>query len=205
MDGTDESLVIGLRGGDPAFLRELFQRHAAGLLAYLRRMLGDPRDAEEVLHETFRRVVTGAGSFDAERRFRPWLFAIAYNLSVDALRKRRRQLGCVSLDVQANDARDGQCGILPPLHERVPDGTPDPSETADIEDRRHLVQDAIRQLPPRQRAALILAYYHDMNYPEVAEAMGCSPGTVKTHMSRALHTLADRLPSLHAVPHGGDQ
>lgn len=205
MDPTDENLVISLRGGNNSSLRELFRRHAGSLLAYLKRLLGDPCDAEDVLQETFRRVVKNAGSFDPGRRFRPWLFAIAYNLSVDTMRKRGRRVSCVSLEAQPENGSGAHPGILPPLHERVADAAPDPSEAADMEDRRRLVEAAIAELPARQRAALLLAYYHDMSYPDVAQAMGCSLGTVKSHMSRALHSLVDRLPSPERAPRGGDR
>ena len=67
-------------------------------------------------------------------------------------------------------------------------------DTAVRNELRQTVQSALETLPPRQRAALVLAYYQGHTYPEVAEIMGCSLGTVKTHMSRALKKLSAQLP-----------
>jgi RNA polymerase sigma factor (sigma-70 family) len=82
---------------------------------------------------------------------------------------------------------------------------PSPVEAMDSTERKVLVRTAVESLPPRQKTTLILAYFHGMTYPQVADAMECSVGTVKTQMSRALRALAGRLPSnsLESLGAGG--
>jgi len=63
-------------------------------------------------------------------------------------------------------------------------------------EQKEQVRQAVEELPGKQRATLVLAYYQQLSYPEVAEVMGCSTGTVKVQMSRALRTLAQRLPDI---------
>ena len=71
-----------------------------------------------------------------------------------------------------------------------------PTEAACRQEQVEAVRQAVAALPDRQRAALVLAYYQQLSYREVAEVLGCSVGTVKTHMSRALAALAERLPDV---------
>ncbi len=81
----------------------------------------------------------------------------------------------------------------------ITDRSPGPEAEAQIEEKRRLVRSALRRLPEKQRTALILSYYQQMSYVQIAEAMGCSLGAVKTHMFRALK----RLSTLLAEPAGG--
>ena len=78
----------------------------------------------------------------------------------------------------------------------VVDPSPGPVEAASRQEQVEAVRKAVASLPDGQRAALVLAYYERMSYSQVAEVLGCSTGTVKTHMSRALATLAQRLPDV---------
>lgn len=80
--------------------------------------------------------------------------------------------------------------------DRVADPSPGPTEVACRQEQIEAVRRAVASLPDGQRAALVLAYYEQMSYSQVAEVLGCSTGTVKTHMSRALATLAKTLPDL---------
>ena len=75
----------------------------------------------------------------------------------------------------------------------------DPADELVREERKQQVRDAVETLPVKQRATLVLAYYQQLSYPEVAQVMGCSVGTVKTQMSRALATLSRRLPDSLSV------
>ena len=75
----------------------------------------------------------------------------------------------------------------------------EPSEAAIRSEQKEQVRQAVEELPNRQRATLVLAYYQQLSYSEVADVLGCSTGTVKVHMSRALRTLAQRLPDISGV------
>ena len=90
--------------------------------------------------------------------------------------------------------------LLPPALQTgafaLADNSCNPSEQALKAEQAEQVRRAIQLLPKRQRATLVLAYYQQLSYPDVAEVMGCSVGTVKTQMFRALKTLANKLPEI---------
>ncbi len=186
MEQTDEALMTAYVQGDATALAVLVRRYADQLLGYLTRMVASRQQAEDVFQETFLRVHRKAASFTAGRRFKPWLFAIATHLAIDALRRRRRTPVTVSLDAPAADEQ--------PLAARLPDPSPDPAADAIRNEQRAQVRRALDALPPRQRAALVLAYFEGLSYSEAAQSLGCSVGTVKTQMSRAFRTLARILP-----------
>ncbi len=187
MNLTDESLLNAHLEGDRSAFRELVQRHGDSLLGYLFHMTGNRDQAEDLFQETFKRVHEKAGTFRGPR-FKGWLFAIATRTAIDCLR-RRKHLKVVSLD-PGDDCDGGDCpGVV-----TTADKTSDPAiETVEREQKQQ-VRRAIDALPDKQRATLILAYFQQLSYPEVAQVMGCSVGTVKTQMSRALAALARRLP-----------
>ncbi len=191
-DQSDEALMMAYQDGNEAALETLVRRHADGLLGYLVKMTGSHAQAEDLFQETFVRVHKKSNTFRADGRFKPWLYAIGTNLALDFLRKVKRQPATLSFDYESPDAVS--------LKESVSDGKPGPDDDAAKADLRKEVRTAVEQLPPRQRATLVLAYFEDLPYKEVAQTLGCSVGTVKTQMSRALKTLAKSLPQL-AVSH----
>jgi RNA polymerase sigma-70 factor (ECF subfamily) len=192
MELTDEALMQAHQHGDAAALAELVRRYANPLLGYLTRMNRDPQQAEDLFQETFLRVHTRAATFQPARRFKPWLYAIATHLSLDLLRRRERRPRLLSLDAEPAE------GL--PLAEQVADPGPDPSEAAARNDLRGRIRAAVETLPPRQRATLVLAYFEGLSYPETARTLGCTTGTVKKQMSRALHRLARLLPEAAPRP-----
>ncbi len=126
--------------------------------------------------------------------------AIATNIANDHFRKQKRSVFILALD-------DSLRPIPETAFKECATGTNcSPVTTLIKSELKEQVRRAIRVLPTRQRTALVLAYYHDLRYREVAEVMNCSVGTVKTHMSRALHKLAEILPDpdcLSAIVHSG--
>jgi RNA polymerase sigma-70 factor (ECF subfamily) len=187
METSDEALMVAHCEGDPAAFGQLVGRYAGPLLGYLTRMVGDRHQAEDMFQETFMRVHTHAGSFRDGGRFKTWLFTIATRRSIDLLRKRGRRPASVSMDADE---------LAPGLEAELADTGCDPGVATARAEVKEQVRHAVDSLPDRQRAVLLLAYFHGLTYAEVAEALTCSPGTVKTHMSRALQTLAKRLPEL---------
>jgi len=191
---TDESLVAAHLNGDKAAFHELVGRYADGLLRYLVHMTGNRDQAEDLFQETFKRVHEKAHTFRGGR-FKSWLFTIATRATIDKARRRKR-LSFVSLD------RPGVCGGegCPTLAAvTVAENATDPADEMVREELKQQVRKAISALPVKQRATLVLAYYQQLTYREVAETLGCSIGTVKTQMSRALVALARRLPDLAGV------
>jgi RNA polymerase sigma-70 factor (ECF subfamily) len=187
MEGMDESLVAAHLRGDPAAFRELVHRYGDGVLGYLFHMTGSRDQAEDLFQETFQRVHEKARTYRGGS-FKSWLYTIATRVTIDTARRRKRAT-VLSL------SRDTDCEDDPaPLEALVAQDAPNPVDEAVKEEQKEQVRRAIESLPIGQRAALVLAYYQQLSYPEVAETLGCSVGSVKTQMSRALAKLARMLP-----------
>jgi len=190
---TDKSLIDAHIGGDRTAFGELVRRYGDSVLGYLVRMTGNREQAEDFFQETFKRVHEKGHTFRGER-FKSWLFTIATRVAIDALRKRKRQ-PVISLNQSAGCA-DGNCDELGAA---VAANCCDPAREAEMAEQKEQVRMAVEELPTKQRATLVLAYYQQLSYPDVAEVLGCSTGTVKVQMSRALRTLAQRLPDVSGV------
>jgi RNA polymerase sigma-70 factor (ECF subfamily) len=189
---SDENLLTAHRRGDSTAFEELVRRYGDRLLGYLRRMSVNHQQAEDYFQETFRRVHEKADTFQGRSSFKSWLFTIASNVAIDGMRKKTREPQMSSLNINGNSATqdyEAQTAVLS-------EAPGDPYEQAARAEQAVLVQQAIEKLPQRQRATLVLAYYQGLSYREVAQALDCSLGTVKTQMYRALRTLADILPDV---------
>jgi RNA polymerase sigma-70 factor (ECF subfamily) len=191
MQSTDESLINAHCQGDPTAFRELMRRYGSSVLKYLTRMSGSREQADDLFQETFKRVHEKAHTFRGSR-FRPWLFTIATHVAIDGLRKRRR-LRVVSMNEKSDCCQKSGGGLDAVA---VADNSFNPSQAAERAERAEQVRQTIELLPAKQRATLVLAYYQQLSYREVAEVLGCSVGTVKIQMYRALRTLAKNLPDV---------
>lgn len=171
-------------GGDGDALAQLFGRYSGAVFSLGYRMLNDREGAEELLNEAFVRVWRQAPSFDARRgKFSTWLMSVARNLGIDELRSRR--------------ARPQRADPLTP-----DDAELDPAdESADVErdvwhaERRRLIRQALRELPPAQREALELAYFEGLTQSEISARLGDPLGTTKTRIRLGLQKLRDLLLS----------
>lgn len=188
MGYSDENLIAAHLQGDPTAFRELVCRYGDGVLGYLCHMTGNRDQAEDLFQETFKRVHEKAHTFRGEC-FKSWLYTIATRATIDGARRRKKRM-MVSLN-QDSDC-DEQNGLQ--LGAVADENAPDPADEMVRQEQKEQVRRAIESLPTGQRATLVLAYYQRLSYREVAEALGCSVGAVKTQMSRALATLAQRLP-----------
>ncbi len=191
MVNTDKSLIDAHLEGDTTAFGEIVHRYGESLLGYLTRMTGSREKAEDLFQETFKRVHEKADTFRGSR-IKSWLFAIATNVAIDGMRKSRR-LQVVSLN-QKIDCDGENCQELSAV--AVADNSYEPSQKAIMTERKEQVRQALELLPAKQRATLVLAYFQQLSYPEVAQVLSCSVGTVKTQMYRALKTLAQRLPDI---------
>ena len=191
MENTDKRLIDAHLKGDKRAFGELVRRYGDSVLGYLTKMSGSRERAEDLFQETFKRVHEKAHTLRGNH-FKPWLFTIATNVAIDGMRRRRR-LQVISLN-QKLDCADGRCEELGAV--AVADNRYEPSQGAVRAEQKEQVRQAIESLPANQRATLVPAYYQQLSYREVAEALGCSIGTVKAQMYRALKTLAQRLPDV---------
>jgi RNA polymerase sigma-70 factor, ECF subfamily len=191
MEKTDKSLLDAHRQGDATAFGELVRRYGDSVLGYLVRMSGSRERAEDLFQETFKRVHEKAHTFRGPQ-FKGWLFKIASRVAVNGVRK-NRWFKAISLNQQMDCAGDDGEALEAMV---AADDSHNPSEQASRAEQTEQVRRAVGSLPPRQRATLVLAYYQQLSYREVAAVLGCSEGTVKTQMYRALRTLAGKLPEM---------
>jgi RNA polymerase sigma-70 factor (ECF subfamily) len=190
MENIDRSLIDAHLKGDTTAFGEIVRRYGDSVLGYLTRMAGNREQAEDLFQETFKRVHEKAHTFRGGQ-FKSWLFRIATRVTIDNARRRGR-LKIVSLNqrLDCNNHNSDELGAVAVADSHNPSGEVIKNEQAEK------VRQAILSLPEKQRATLVLAYYQQLSYPEVAEVLGCSVGTVKTQMYRALRTLAKKLPDV---------
>ena len=180
---TGDREIARLRKGDPDAITELIGRYQHRLYRVLVRMVGDPATAEDLFQQTWIRLMEKIGSYDARRSFEAWLFAIARNLAIDHLRRRRG----ISLD-ELDDS--GQAPV-----ERLVAAGPDVlSQLLDFE-RGTLLAAAIGELPAIHREVLTLRFEEDMKLEQIAEVAGVPLATVKSRLHRALENLRTRIES----------
>lgn len=167
----DAELISRVARGQNAALGELYDRHASLLLAVLTRVLGDPLEAEDVLHEVFLEVWEHAADYDTSRgSVRAWLVMRARSRGLDRLRAlgRGRQL--------FRDPSEKEAGAF----------TPAPESTLSV-------RLALEQLAPELRTLLELGYFEGLSSSEIAAHEQLAVGTVKSRVARALAELRDVL------------
>jgi RNA polymerase sigma-70 factor, ECF subfamily len=191
-DQTDEQLMQAYREGDPRAFELLLARHERKVWHFLRRSVGDPVLAEDLLQEVFLRVIRARGEWKGEAKFTTWLYAIARNLLVDQSRR------AVHRDARSLDAptiaRDQASETL---HDRLADGTRDAEGLASDGQVRARVEAAVADLPPDQREVFLLREVMDMPFAEIAAVVGAPEPTVKSRMRYALERLREALDDLH--------
>ncbi len=178
---SDEALLAEHVRGSAGAFDVLVARHAGELLGFLARFVGDPAAGEDLVQETFVQVHLAANTFDSERRFRPWLYTIAANKARDYLRTRGRRAE------RSLDAGDDDAGGLgrslaaeePPLADALTD-----------EELRRAVQDVVARLPEHMRTILLLGYFQQLPYAEIADVLSVPIGTVKSRLHAAVQQFA---------------
>ncbi len=182
----DVALMLRVQAGDQAAYQELFTKFAPRILQYARRLVGSEARAEEVTQDVFVQVFRFRLRYRPDARFSTWLYTIATNLCLNELRRPERHLK-VDIWERRDDEPDREG---PPL----PDPQAiDPEAGAASRELARALEKAIAELPPKQRAALLLSRMDGLAYRDVGDALGCSEGAVKALLFRATHSLKARL------------
>ena len=177
----DRELMARLAAGDRDALAPLVERHYTRLyriaLAYLRQR----EDALDVVQEAFVKAYTGAPRWDGSAEAGPWLTRVTVNLAIDRWRRNRRR--GETFAPMADD--DHAASLADPLAS--------PDRAVHGREAGERVAIALRALPERQRAVVVLRHYQDLSLEEIADALGMSLGTVKSSLHRALARMRERL------------
>lgn len=182
----DAELMLRVRDGDQASFGLLLERHRGPVIHFLYRMVQNSAVSEELAQEVFLRVFRSRHTYEPSARFTTWLFRIATHLALNSIRDSRKDRLQDSLDETAGDGRPRQLADREPTVEQV----------LVSQVRRTQVRNAIDMLPLKQRAAVLMHKYEEMEYSQIATALGCSDSAVKSLLFRAYETLRARLADL---------
>jgi len=181
---TDEMLLQRHLDGDSEAFGALMRRHRHELLAFLARFMGSHAMAEDAFQEAFVQLNTSAATFDMTRRLKPWLFTIAANKARDALRSRaRRSAAPLDANIGGVEDQDTYASVMP-------SGVPAPDENLMNLETRLAVQEMVSLLPDNLRMVLVLCYFHDFAYKEIADMLNLPLGTVKSRLHAAVGRFA---------------
>jgi RNA polymerase sigma-70 factor, ECF subfamily len=179
----DAELMLRVREGDSASFALLLERHRGPVIHFIYRMVQNQAIAEELAQEVFLRVYRSRGSYEPTAKFTTWLFRIATHLALNCLRDGKSEKGQESLD---DEPREG-------VGRQVADRQPSVEQTLVREVRLREVRQAIDILPAKQRAAVLMHKYEEMEYSQIARVLSCSESAVKSLLFRAYETLRGRL------------
>jgi len=187
---ADEELFERFRQGERAAFEVLLRRHRAPLFTFVLRVLatGDRARAEDIVQDAFVRILRGSGDWEQRARFSTWLFTIARNLCLDAMRRDKHRRA-ESLDCPAGEGEDAGR----PLGDTLEGSARGPEREAANARVRPVLEAAIRKLPAEQREVFVLREYAGVPFKEIAELTGTGENTVKSRMRYALESLRKSL------------
>lgn len=181
---SDEDLLRRFNEGDADAFEVLVLRYQKPLLNFILRSVGDRNTAEELLQETFLRVVTKSSDFQGNSKVSTWLYTIARNLCIDTSRKmvfRRHR----SLDAPLRSG-DGEGATL---LDRAADSGPAADRSVIGHDLQQKIAAAVEDLPDDQREVFLLRELENLPFKEIADIVGVPENTVKSRMRYALERL----------------
>jgi RNA polymerase sigma-70 factor (ECF subfamily) len=178
--GIDQERLWVLRAqqGDQEAFANLVQAYQGPVFNVAYRMLGSSGDAEDAAQEVFLRAYTHMESYDPARKFSSWILSIASHYCIDRLRRGHGRQ--VSLDEYEPDRW-------------LPDPAPHPEETALDRDREEQIRRLLANLPEQHRLVIVLRYWHDMSYEEIAQITSTTESAVKSRLHRARGAMAEAL------------
>ncbi|MCP4834243.1 MAG: sigma-70 family RNA polymerase sigma factor [Phycisphaera sp.] len=183
---SDEELLVAYRTGETGAFNALVERYRNDLVQFLQRFLGSRAAADDVFQDAFLQIHLSAESFDASRRFKPWLYTIAANKARDFHRRRRRR-AAVSLSAPVGSA-DGRETTLVDL---LDGGDADIDSTLLDEEKQRLVKQVVDDLPVHYREILLLSYFQKLSYNQISDSLQIPLGTVKSRLHSAVAHFAD--------------
>lgn len=180
LERSDEVLAGLVQGGDTEAFGALVERYEPKLLRYARRFLSNTEDAQDLVQDAFLKAYRDIQSFDVHKRFSPWIYRIAHNGFVDAIRRKHKE------PIPFFDPDT----LLPhPVSDDAPD------READLHILRATLDTHLNALDPKYREPLVLFYYEDMGYDDIADVLHLPVATVGVRLLRGRDALRRLLPS----------
>src|SRR5450759_3230209 len=179
----DAELMLRVKEGDDASFGVLLGKHRSSVVHFLYRMVQNHAVAEELAQEVFLRVYRSRSTYEPTARFTTWLFRIATHLALNALRDGKNE--------RSQERLDDDTGDLPVR--QVSDRRPSVEQSMVYQAKLDEIRRAIMALPEKQRAAVLMHKYEEMEYSQIAKVLSCSESAVKSLLFRAYETLRARL------------
>jgi RNA polymerase sigma-70 factor (ECF subfamily) len=186
MTRSDVQLMLDVKAGDDASFGFLLQKYRSPLVNFLYRMVRDTATAEDLAQEVFLRVYRARKQYSPSAKFTTWMFRIATNLALNSLRDNRYRKMETSIDAPPSNEEDAAPRELPAREMRI-------DEHLLEQDRCEFIRRAIATLPEKQRVAVLLHKYEEMDYAEIARILECSESALKSLLFRAYETLRVQL------------
>jgi RNA polymerase sigma-70 factor (ECF subfamily) len=181
----DAQLMLAFQRGDELAFQELIERNHSRVIGLAYRFVGNRTEAEDLAQEVFLRIYRARHTYRPTAKFSTWMFRIAANVSLNALRDRSRRRDDISI---------GQLGGEDQASFTVPDPeAPAPDRRMGRSELEQRVQEAISELPEKEQIAVILNKYEGLSYADIARTLGCSTMAVKSLLARARENLKKRL------------
>ncbi len=180
---ADVATMLRVREGCAVSFNQLLERHRTPVVTFLYRMVQNQAIAEELAQETFLRVYRSRASYEPTARFTTWLFRIATHLALNWIRDGKKRRNQESLDVE----------VVQGATRQITDRRPSVESVLVHEVKLNEVREAIARLPAKQRAAVLMHKYQEMDYSQIAKVLGCSESAVKSLLFRAYENLRARL------------
>ncbi|HME06823.1 MAG TPA: sigma-70 family RNA polymerase sigma factor [Bryobacteraceae bacterium] len=172
-------LMLRVREGDDASFGILLQRHRGPVFHFLCRMVRNQAVAEELAQEVFLRVYRSRSTYQATAKFTTWLFRIATHLALNSLRDGKKEKLADSLEEMTSDG----------LVRQLPDRGRTVEQEMVHQARLREIREAIERLPEKQRAAVLMHKYNEMEYSQIARVLRCSESAVRSLLFRAYESL----------------
>jgi len=186
--------MLDVKAGDEQSFALLLHRYRTPLVNFLYRMVRSREQAEDLAQEVFIRVYRARDEYVPSAKFTTWLFRIATNLALNSLRDHRHEKLDISMDAPV--VADAEDGDEKPFE--VADKHPTIEQELVEEARKKMIRHAIEKLPEKQRAAVLLHKYQELDYAEIAKILSCSESALKSLLFRAYETLRVELAPLVA-------
>ena len=175
MSDTERNLLLRAQKGDAEAFSQIVEAYQRQVFNLCYRMLGDPYEAEDAAQEAFLRAFKAIKRYDPDRKFSTWLLTIASRYCIDQIRKRRLKTFSIEnfLETGLSDPALG------------------PEATLRQGEEQEAMQELLQVLKPTDRAAIVMRYWYEMSYDEIAEALSLSVSAVKSRLHRARKDLAN--------------
>jgi RNA polymerase sigma-70 factor (ECF subfamily) len=185
----DAELMLRVKDGDGTSFGVLLEKHRASVIHFVYRLVQEQAIAEELSQEVFLRVYRSRSSYEPTAKFKTWLFRIATHLALNWLRDEKHERGQERLDDTSTDL---------PVRQ-VSDRRPSVEQELVCAVKLEEVRRAVAALPEKQRAAVLMHKYEEMEYTQIAKTLGCSESAVKSLLFRAYETLRARLAHMETT------